>query len=116
MAIICALMIVAGIGAFIFSGEFPDPDAAKVLGCIAPVVAITAFLLFHTPAKSKIPKKIWICPICANEGKLLKKSKGSVLVCFALLCLWLLPGLLYLMFRNGYVLVCSSCGAKLAER
>jgi len=55
------------------------------------------------------------CPICGLRSAAVRKRKGSLLVTIFLLLFWLLPGVLYLIFRGGYVMACGNCGAKLAD-
>ena len=61
------------------------------------------------------PRSVQACPICGSQAAPVRKAKGSTAVLIILLLLWLLPGILYLIFYNGYIWVCPSCGTKLGD-
>ena len=52
-----------------------------------------------------------ICPNpnCRYEGRPKKKSRGSFIVGLILLCFFILPGILYFMFKSGYRYYCPTC-------
>ena len=57
-----------------------------------------------------------ICPNpnCGYRGKPKRKARGSVLVGLLLLCFFLLPGILYFIFKSGYRYSCPKCGLQIA--
>jgi ssDNA-binding Zn-finger/Zn-ribbon topoisomerase 1 len=55
------------------------------------------------------------CPVCGSTAKPVRKAKGSSAMLIILLLLWVLPGILYLIFYSGYIMVCPDCGAKIAD-
>lgn len=56
-----------------------------------------------------------ICPNpnCGYRGKPRQQARGSILVGLFLLLFFLLPGILYFMFRGGYRYYCPNCGIQL---
>lgn len=56
-----------------------------------------------------------ICPNprCGYVGPPRRKARGSTLLLVLLLLLWILPGLLYLLFRSGYIYCCPRCGMEI---
>lgn len=55
------------------------------------------------------------CPVCGLAAPAKKRRKGSVVMLIALLCLWVIPGIIYALIYSGYIWTCSACGAKLAD-
>jgi len=55
------------------------------------------------------------CPACGSTEPAVKKAKGSTSMAILLLLLWVLPGVLYMIFYNGYVYVCPRCGYKYGD-
>lgn len=55
------------------------------------------------------------CPACGSTIQPIRKSKGSVTVAILLLCLWIVPGVLYLIVYSGYVYACPDCGFKYGD-
>lgn len=53
-----------------------------------------------------------ICPNpnCGYRGPAKKKARGSFLVGLILCLFFLLPGILYFMFKSGYRYSCPKCG------
>ncbi len=53
-----------------------------------------------------------ICPNpnCGYEGRPRCRARGSVLVGLFLCLFFLLPGILYFMFKSGYRYSCPKCG------
>jgi hypothetical protein len=58
-----------------------------------------------------------ICPNpnCGYRGPGDRQSKGSGVIAVLLLLLWILPGLLYILFWSGYVVKCPQCGMKVRD-
>lgn len=58
-----------------------------------------------------------ICPNpnCGYKGKPRRQARGSVLVGLILLCFFLVPGILYFMFKGGYRYSCPKCGMQIAN-
>lgn len=61
-----------------------------------------------------IPSVRPICqnPNCGYHGPMKKKARGSWVLLVVLFLLWILPGLIYLMFFSGYQYNCPRCGAR----
>ena len=57
-----------------------------------------------------------ICPNpnCGYKGRAKKVARGNTLVGIILLCFFILPGLLYFMFKSGYRYVCPKCGMQIS--
>ena len=57
-----------------------------------------------------------ICPNpnCGYKGQPAKKSRGSVLVGLILCLFFLLPGIIYFMFKSGYRYSCPKCGLQVS--
>ena len=68
------------------------------------------------PADFKRGRDI-ICPNphCGYKGRPRYKPRGSLLFGLILCCLFLLPGILYFIFRSGYRLLCPECGMQLSS-
>lgn len=62
-----------------------------------------------------IPRGHRICPNpnCGHIGKPRRKAKGSLLVFFVLLCMFVVPAILYLLFFGGAITVCQKCGNRI---
>jgi len=58
-----------------------------------------------------------ICPNpnCGYKGKPEIKTRGSSLVGIVLLLLWLIPGVLYLIFYKKTYYICPKCGTQIRE-
>ena len=58
-----------------------------------------------------------ICPNpnCGYTGEARREARGSCLVALILLLLFILPGILYLMFFQGYRYYCPKCGMQIAS-
>lgn len=52
-------------------------------------------------------------PKCTYEGEPKRRARGSILVGLVLCCFFLLPGLLYFMFKSGYRYECPACGVQI---
>jgi len=57
-----------------------------------------------------------ICPNpnCGFKGPAQRKARGSTLIGFILLCFFILPGLIYFMFKSGYRYSCPKCGMQIS--
>jgi len=55
------------------------------------------------------------CPVCQSSSPPAEAKKGSALVLFVLLLLWILPGVIYWIFCSGYAYVCPECGYKYGD-
>jgi len=57
-----------------------------------------------------------ICPNpnCGYRGEPKKVARGSCLIAAVLLLFFLVPGILYLMFRSGYRILCPQCGVQMS--
>ncbi len=62
-------------------------------------------------------KKI-ICPNpkCDFTGKPSKKARGSTLVGLILCLFFLLPGIIYFIFKSGYRYYCPNCGIQVGNQ
>ncbi len=58
-----------------------------------------------------------ICPNpnCGYRGKPRRKARGSAIVAIVLLCIFVLPGLLYMIFMSGYRYYCPNCGLQVGN-
>jgi hypothetical protein len=57
--------------------------------------------------------KMMFCPNCGQPGKPRRIVPGSVLITLLLLMFWLVPGLIYMIWRHkAAYLVCPSCRAR----
>jgi len=55
---------------------------------------------------------IFICPNCGHQGKPKNVTRGSILIEFVLWLAFILPGLIYSLWRlTTRTKVCPSCGA-----
>jgi len=53
------------------------------------------------------------CATCGHVGKVRLKNRGSVIVLLAMFCLFIIPGLFYLLYMlTGNYKVCRTCGAR----
>jgi hypothetical protein len=55
------------------------------------------------------------CPFCGSLSRPVKKPKGDMATLILLMLFFVLPGLLYAIWNDGYVLKCPDCGAKRAD-
>ncbi len=57
-----------------------------------------------------------ICPNanCGYKGPPKKVARGSTFIGLILCCFFLLPGILYFMFKSGYRYICPQCGLQIA--
>lgn len=57
----------------------------------------------------------FICPNpnCGYKGIPKRTARGSALVGLILLCFFILPGLIYFMFKGGYRYTCPKCGMQI---
>lgn len=103
-----AAQIIAGDRGLLVESCLPVADAA-------PVPALD----YRTPQREFDPMRGQFgtrqCPVCGSHATPKRVPKGSIVVLIILLFLWILPGLLYLIFCSGYVYKCPTCGAKLAD-
>jgi len=55
-----------------------------------------------------------ICPNpnCGYTGRAKKKARGSFVVGLFLCLFFLLPGILYFIFKGGYRYICPHCGVQ----
>jgi len=58
-----------------------------------------------------------ICPNpkCDYEGDAVKQARGSFFVGLFLCFFFLLPGILYFMFKGGYRYICPKCGLQIGN-
>ena len=66
-------------------------------------------------ARERKRQNIFDCP-CGFSGKAKIKERGSILLTLVLLCLFVVPGLIYALDCSGYKAVCPNCGRLLADR
>lgn len=64
-------------------------------------------------AEERKRKSFVLCPKCGHFDNPLRKPRGNLIVFAILLCVYIIPGLLYVLWFNGYKGVCSKCGKKL---
>ena len=58
-------------------------------------------------------KGIYICSNCHAEVKPEKKAKGCILILIPLLFIYIIPGIIYAFFYNGYIYKCPKCKKKI---
>jgi hypothetical protein len=92
------------------------------LMAFAPVLILLSILVIYLyrskrSFETRGVRRIWIgrniiCPNprCDYQGPARRVARGSFLVGFILLCLFILPGLLYFMLKSGYRYYCPKCG------
>ncbi len=53
-----------------------------------------------------------ICPNpnCGYRGAPRRESRGSIIIAIILCCLFIVPGLIYLVLVSGYDYMCPQCG------
>lgn len=58
-----------------------------------------------------------ICPNsnCGYKGPAKRVARGSAIVGLFLLCFFILPGILYFMFKGGYRYSCPQCGMQISS-
>jgi LITAF-like zinc ribbon domain len=63
-----------------------------------------------------MPKQI-ICPNthCGYKGLAREEKRGSTLLGVILCFFFLVPGILYFIFRSGYRYYCPQCGMQIAQ-
>ena len=66
-------------------------------------------------ARERKRQNIFDCP-CGFSGKAKIKARGSILILLVLLCIYVVPGLIYALVCSGYKAVCPNCGRLLADR
>ncbi len=69
----------------------------------------------HAIAKD-FEQGIITCPKCGYHGLPAKKPRGYLPIGFILMFAYVVPGLLYFMYFNGYKGVCHKCGRTLISR
>jgi hypothetical protein len=94
-------------------GVLTDTTAKSVLGYESTADTKRRIEVIGGVSPQDLSKRC--CPVCGSTDRPVKKRKGSFLVMLFLLCLWIIPGILYAIFWNGYVMACPNCGAKLAD-
>ena len=57
-----------------------------------------------------------ICPNanCGYQGKVKKKARGSIIAGIILCFIFLLPGILYFIFMQGYRYYCPKCNNQIS--
>ena len=58
-----------------------------------------------------------ICPNenCAYEGKAKRKARGSTTLLVFLLLIGIIPGVIYLAMRGGFIYSCPQCGIQISS-
>jgi len=58
-----------------------------------------------------------ICPNenCGYEGKAKRKARGSTILLIFLFLLGVLPGVIYLAMRGGFIYSCPKCGIQISS-
>jgi hypothetical protein len=63
------------------------------------------------PVKPLVPRSYWYCPQCGHLGPAGKQTQGSILIELVLWLCFILPGLIYSLWRlTSRPRACSSCG------
>jgi hypothetical protein len=98
----------------------------QIVWCIAGAAVVTAIIcvLVSNSREARQARRApnrpparggFICWNCGYHGRAKRKSKGSFLMFLFLLCLMVLPALIYLVLYNGCVFACPRCGIKVAD-
>ena len=63
------------------------------------------------------PRMTIICPNdnCAYEGEAKRKSRGSTTVLVILFLIGIIPGVIYLAMRGGFIYSCPQCGIQISS-
>jgi hypothetical protein len=64
---------------------------------------------------TEVQQGVLKCPNCGHRGQPIQKARGNWIVLIVLFCLWIVPGLIYLLAYHGFKKVCSKCGKTLVE-
>lgn len=79
-------------------------------------VAITLLLIIWIPINLFFPNlfsPIRLCMKCGHSGKTKKQLSGSILIEIFLWICFIIPGVLYSLWRHGSKkIVCASCGGQ----
>ena len=59
---------------------------------------------------------VFTCPYCGYRGRPVRKPRGSWPVLLVLFCLYIVPGLIYMLAYSGYKAVCAKCGETLIRK
>ena len=73
-------------------------------------------LIVEREKREQKDKGLLVCPYCGHCAKPLRKARGDCGVLFVLLLLFVVPGIIYLIARDGYEGVCAKCGRTLLPR
>ena len=67
--------------------------------------------------KIKEAREQIICPNprCGYVGKPIKKARADMFVGLILCLFCLIPGILYFLFKNGYIYKCPKCGMQISS-
>jgi DNA-directed RNA polymerase subunit RPC12/RpoP len=89
-------------------------ETQAVPAATAPLIAAPVVGQPQTPPHEPVPAgRHWIIcpnPNCGYRGPARKEPRGSLIVGLLLCFLFLLPGLIYLVFMSGYTYCCPQCG------
>jgi|GEM_PF-6979231 len=101
------------------TASLPQPVRRRTKPVIlrAAMRGIDAVAKSMVASPASLPRGAIICPNpnCGYRGKPRRRARGSLFLLVFLFCLFIIPGLLYLMFRSGYVLICPRCGLQIRE-
>lgn len=64
---------------------------------------------------TEIQKGIFECPHCGHCGVPKRRPRGEMLIFLLLLCLFVVPGLIYAISNHGFKGVCAKCGRTLID-
>jgi hypothetical protein len=83
-----------------------------IIGVI--IIAVIMGLLSFV-RKRNLQKIICANVNCGYKGEPKMKSRGNLFVGLILCCFFLLPGIIYFMFKGGYRYSCPDCGTQIAN-
>jgi hypothetical protein len=92
-------------GLFPIDGVFSEDGLTTCKRCFATRAV--------PPAYASQPSRC--CPACGSTQSAVRRAKGSTVLAIVLLLLWILPGVLYLIFCSGHASFCPHCGFKYGD-
>jgi DNA-directed RNA polymerase subunit RPC12/RpoP len=79
------------------------------------IVLVVLFGFLWLMKKGRERKIICPNPNCGFKGLAKAKSRGSNFVLIVLLFFFIIPGILYMLFKGGYTYSCPNCGIQIGS-
>ncbi|MDE2173260.1 MAG: hypothetical protein KGJ31_01490 [Patescibacteria group bacterium] len=100
-----------GVSDVIGGNSYRGRKAFLVAGFVLPAHQITHYLPLRMANKAS-PKDLMVCTNCGHVGSPKKEIPGSIWITLILLCFYILPGIIYEIWRNnGTKKICTLCGS-----